>query len=138
MNGIAGRSATEMWNERIQGGPAAAGNARELLTGLLAGTTAPDRLHDLLLLATELITNAVRHAEVGESDTLELTVSAGPKLVRVGVIDPGGSTRPEVQDLNVDLPGGMGLFLVETLSRRWGVERAGSGATEVWFEVARY
>jgi hypothetical protein len=30
----------------------------------------------------------------------------------------------------------MGLFLVEQLSDRWGVQRAPHGGREVWFEVA--
>jgi hypothetical protein len=52
------------------------------------------------------------------------------------VIDPGSDLRPMVQDLDVNVPGGMGLFLVEQISTRWGVERMGDGATEVWFELA--
>jgi hypothetical protein len=31
----------------------------------------------------------------------------------------------------------MGLFLVEQISDRWGVEDAGAGANRVWFELAR-
>lgn len=34
------------------------------------------------------------------------------------------------------VPGGMGLFLVEKISTRWGVERMPGGANQVWFELA--
>jgi hypothetical protein len=30
----------------------------------------------------------------------------------------------------------MGLFLVERISRAWGVERASDGSNRVWFELA--
>ena len=34
-------------------------------------------------------------------------------------------------------PGGLGLFLVDSLSTRWGVERGAGGSNRVWFELAR-
>jgi hypothetical protein len=57
--------------------------------------------------------------------------------VRVAVTDPGGTTSPHVQDVDVTIPGGMGLFLVEQISSRWGSERAAGGSTQVWFELPR-
>jgi hypothetical protein len=48
-------------------------------------------------------------------------------------IGPGFQARPRRPD---DDPGsGWGLFLVEQLSDRWGVEL--NGATQVWFELVR-
>jgi anti-sigma regulatory factor (Ser/Thr protein kinase) len=123
--------------ERISGGPAAAGRARELVTGTLGDALSGETLHDVLLLTTELITNAVRHADVDEGRTLELTVAAERRRVRVAVTDPGGSTVPRMQDLDVTVPGGMGLFLVDSISSRWGAERSSGGATQVWFELQR-
>jgi anti-sigma regulatory factor (Ser/Thr protein kinase) len=124
-------------SERISGGPAAAGRAREILNGALASAVSGERLHDLLLLTTELVTNAVRHADVDEGRTLELSVAAEPRRLRVAVTDPGGATSPRVQSLDVNVPGGMGLFLVDQISSRWGTERGPGGATQVWFELAR-
>jgi hypothetical protein len=34
-------------------------------------------------------------------------------------------------------PGGRGLFLVDTLSDRWGMTREGTSETRVWFEMDR-
>ena len=93
-------------------------------------------MHDLHLLATELITNAVLHAGVGESDTVRLRVAETARGLRVTVTDPGADTLPEVQELDPSVPGGMGLFLVEQLSADWGFERTQHGENRVWFELA--
>jgi anti-sigma regulatory factor (Ser/Thr protein kinase) len=139
MNGSPARERlTVSWSERIAGGPASAGVVRELLTRRVGDAVSEERLHDVLLLATELVTNAVLHAGVGEDDTLELHVSGQAGRLRVSVADPGGATRPQVQDLDPAVPGGMGLFLVEQISDRWGVQRRlGSAGSDVWFEVTR-
>jgi anti-sigma regulatory factor (Ser/Thr protein kinase) len=137
MDSIMTQQNTAATSERIMGGPLAASYAREMLNSLLADSTAGDSLHDVLLLTTELVTNAVRHAHVDESGSVELTVAAGSDLVRVAVTDPGGTTMPHVQDLDPTMPGGMGLFLVDQIASRWGSERAPEGGTRVWFEVPR-
>ena len=135
MNVAVERAAVRGIRERITGGPAAAGAAREMLSELVAGSNPPEStLHDLLLLTTELVTNAVRHAGVDEEKTLELRADATAQAIRVSVTDPGASTAPRVQELDVEAPGGMGLFLVDQLSSSWGVERA-NGSNEVWFEL---
>jgi anti-sigma regulatory factor (Ser/Thr protein kinase) len=123
--------------ERIAGGPTAPASARELLSDVLSASTQGDALHDVLLLTTELVTNAVRHADVDETGSVELTVLAQPHSVRVAVSDPGGPTSPAVQDLDPTSPGGMGLFLVDQIASRWASERAPGGGTRVWFEVPR-
>jgi anti-sigma regulatory factor (Ser/Thr protein kinase) len=137
MNSILTEEEITAVTERIAGGPAAAARARELLSDTLADAISGESMHDVLLLTTELITNAVRHADVDEGRTLELTVLAEPQRVRVAVTDPGGTTSPHVQDVDVTIPGGMGLFLVEQISSRWGSERAAGGSTQVWFELPR-
>jgi len=137
MNGTLIEDEMTALNERIAGGPAAAARARELLSDALSRSTSGSAMHDVLLLTTELVTNAVRHAEVDEDRTLELSVEAQPDRVRVAVTDPGGDSRPQVRDLDVTVPGGMGLFLVDQLSSRWGAERVHGGSTRVWFALPR-
>lgn len=135
--GIADRSGGTAVQQRIAGGVTAPAAVRELLSDLLEDTTPAETLHDLHLLTTELVTNAVRHAHVDEDATFDLSVVATRAAVRVAITDPGGETAPEMQELNPEVPGGMGLFLVDQISDRWGVEDAGAGATRVWFELAR-
>jgi anti-sigma regulatory factor (Ser/Thr protein kinase) len=129
-------TATDAWCTEIAGGVEAACTARELLTEMLGGTMPEPALHDLHLLTTELVTNAVVHAGAGESDTIGLSVDGSGDLLRVSVTDTGALGTPEVQDLDPEVPGGMGLFLVEQISSRWGYERLGHGANRVWFELA--
>jgi anti-sigma regulatory factor (Ser/Thr protein kinase) len=130
-------SATEAWCTEIPGGVEAACVARELLSEVFAGRMTDPTMHDLHLLTTELVTNAVLHAGAGESDAIELSVAPGVDSLRVSVTDPGRfSDTPHVEKPDPETPGGMGLYLVEQLSSRWGVERVGAGAHRVWFELA--
>ena len=122
--------------ERIRGGLAAPAIARELVTRILARATREETLRDALLLTTELVTNAVRHAHVDEQGTIELSAVAEAGVVRIAVTDPGGATSPRMQELDIDVPGGMGLFLVDQISSRWAAERRDGGAMRVWFELA--
>lgn len=87
----------------------------------------------LLLLVTELVTNAVLHAGAPGSPVL-LRVTVTPAQLRVEVHDRGPGfemRRPEPRGSS----GGYGLFLVERMSDRWGVNRG--GRTCVWFELDR-
>jgi anti-sigma regulatory factor (Ser/Thr protein kinase) len=129
-------SATDAWRTQIPGGVEAACTARELLTEMYGDATPDATLHDLHLLTTELVTNAVLHAGAGESETIELSVAGGGDVVRVSVTDHGSPETPHVEALDLETPGGMGLFLVEQISSRWGVEELGGGAHRVWFELA--
>jgi anti-sigma regulatory factor (Ser/Thr protein kinase) len=130
-------NATEAWCTEIPGGVEAACTARELLTEMFGDTTPDATMHDLHLLTTELVTNAVLHAGAGESDAIELRVAAGADALRVSVTDPGrAADTPHVEELDLETPGGMGLYLVEQLSSRWGVECLGGRAHRVWFELA--
>jgi hypothetical protein len=55
--------------------------------------------------------------------------------VRAQVSDPGPGFAPTGRNQDLDEPGGWGLVLVESIAKRWGVER--DGRTSVWFELAR-
>jgi anti-sigma regulatory factor (Ser/Thr protein kinase) len=93
---------------------------------------------DLLLLATEVVTNAVRHSGEGAAD-VEVVVDVDSDTVRVAVRDsgPGFERRPTGDPRGSRMPesSGWGLYLVERLAERWGVERRPDG-NEVWFELA--
>jgi serine/threonine-protein kinase RsbW len=87
----------------------------------------------LMLLVTELVTNAVLHAGAPGSPVL-LRVMLSPAILRVEVHDrgPGFEQRtPKPRGSH----GGYGLFLVERMSNRWGVHR--DETTYVWFELDR-
>jgi two-component sensor histidine kinase len=105
-------------------------SARRARRALMAGGLDPDLDHTVSLLATELVTNSVRHAGVPGDVRIEATLAEG--YARIEVIDGGSGFDPEVRhDVN-----GFGLRLVDKLASRWGVEREADG-TRVWFEVDR-
>lgn len=137
MNGMAERGAGTGESANIPGGAEAPSRAREILTDMVGEATPAATLHDLHLLTTEIVTNAVCHADVDETATLELRVVSADDAWRVSVTDPGGATLPRIQEVDVMAPGGMGLFIVEQVSDRWGYERHDGGATEVWFELGQ-
>jgi anti-sigma regulatory factor (Ser/Thr protein kinase) len=89
---------------------------------------------DTVLLATELVTNAVRHGR-GE---VTVRLWPGPDVVRVEVSD-ANPRRPEPgggQDL--DAEDGRGLLIVGALSSRWGTAPLPDEAGKtVWFELDR-
>jgi len=109
-------------------------------TRTMIGSTTPDlsgsERYALMLAATEVVNNAVLHAgQRGEGDIrVELAVSEG--RVRFAVRDDGSGfdvpQSPRRGDPNI---GGWGLYLVDAIADRWGVEHE---PTTVWLEVARH
>jgi anti-sigma regulatory factor (Ser/Thr protein kinase) len=108
---------------------AAPAHARSALDQL-PSTVSKERMRDVRLLVSELVTNAVRHAE-GEAVRLVVALAGG--TLRVEVHDPGQGF--EVRDAPTDplRASGWGLVLVAELSDRWGVDH--TPRTRVWFEM---
>ncbi len=91
---------------------------------------------DVRLLVSELVTNSVRHAQLGPDDSINLKVTIGDENVRVEVADGGPGFDPPAEDPTPAeaADSGWGIFFVKQLADRWGVER---GAGRVWFEIER-
>jgi anti-sigma regulatory factor (Ser/Thr protein kinase) len=116
---------------RLRGGPEAAARARRELSRL-RGDIDPPLMETLRLLVTELVSNSVRHAH---AQTVVLKVLVGRTVVLTEVTDEG----PGFDPAETGEPGaesGWGLFLVERLAHRWGVNQ-GTSSTRVWFELPR-
>ena len=113
----------------------AAAAAREALREENGTLPAPIR-DDVLLLVSELVTNAVRHAGAGPERPLHVQLLRGPRWVVVAVADqgPGFKWHP-ARPSGENVSGGWGLFLVDQIADRWGVECTTSGSC-VWFEIA--
>ena len=90
-------------------------------------------LEDVRLLVTELITNALRHGQLNPGDRVSVKASVDEGVVRIEVTDPGrnGTVAPREPGAR---GGGYGLYLVEQLAKRWGVDRR--EGTTVWCELA--
>jgi anti-sigma regulatory factor (Ser/Thr protein kinase) len=105
-----------------------AGMARRLVRQELAGFDAP-RVEIAELLVSELVTNAVAHAESAPVMLIDVTGDA----VRVAVQDaaPG---PVEVHCAPHDAAGGRGLLLVDSLASSWGWAPTREGK-RVWFTL---
>jgi anti-sigma regulatory factor (Ser/Thr protein kinase) len=117
----------------LNGGHQAGGEARRAVVAGDGKLPTAARA-DVLLLLTELVTNAVRHGGVGPEQSLRVVVRQWPRRVRVEVSDPGTRFTQLRQQSARDESGGWGLFLVERIADNWGIERAAAG-TCVWFEI---
>ncbi len=81
------------------------------------------------LMATELATNCVQHAQTA----FELTIHHGQGQIRIEVRDTGPG-RPIPQSPTPRERRGRGLRIVEAMSDSWGVDPGSQGKT-VWFTV---
>ncbi len=110
--------------------PDAVMHARRFTARTLRSWNVTQQTDSVLLIVSELVTNALVHTQ-GEV-RLDLTL-AGERL-RVAVSD--SSPRAPVKPTSVDweVTGGRGLLLVEAVSSSWGAVPL-SGGKQVWGEV---
>jgi anti-sigma regulatory factor (Ser/Thr protein kinase) len=107
----------------LAAGPAAAAEARRQVLATICAWDIPVDPDVAVLLTSELVTNAIRHAG-GETITLTLTCVCGQ--LRVDVHDTSRA-MPVIMDAPADAEAGRGLMLVASLSTDWGVHRTRSG-----------
>jgi anti-sigma regulatory factor (Ser/Thr protein kinase) len=85
----------------------------------------------LVLMTSELATNALVHAGSG----FEVTIDRTPVRVRIEVTDEGAGD-PQVQSPASHEPHGRGLRIVDTLADEWGIlERPGRAGKTMWCVV---
>ncbi|MFG2607433.1 ATP-binding protein [Streptomyces sp. NPDC048514] len=97
-----------------------------------AGADQRAAAEDVLLVVSELVTNACLHAEGPD----ELVLTCDNKVIRVEVSDRGtGQPAPRTPH-RAGRPGGHGMFIVQRLCLDWGVVRAsGRPGKTVWAEL---
>ncbi|CAL9585596.1 ATP-binding protein [Streptomyces sp. enrichment culture] len=95
---------------------------------------ADDVIEGLLLIVSELVTNAVRHAAL-LSPQVAVEVAVGAEWVRVAVED-NHPYRPKALEADSGRTGGRGLLLVREITREAGgacdVEHTASGGKIIW------
>jgi hypothetical protein len=119
---------------RLPGGAHAPASARAAVEALPPGSIEPALAHTARLLASEIVTNSVRHGGVGEDGLRGFELVLSPGSVRVEVSDPGPGFVPAPALPGADEIDGRGLYLVDSLAERWGTAE---GGTRVWFELDR-
>jgi anti-sigma regulatory factor (Ser/Thr protein kinase) len=118
----------------LAGGKGAPAAARRAVGECLRDSIPAQRFSDAVLLVSELVTNSVRHGGAGVRDCIRVRIAVATGRLVVEVHDEGPGFEPPAVPAPRPTGGGMGLVLVNSLSRGWGV-RTGSGTT-VWFELA--
>lgn len=95
---------------------------------------------DAVLILSEFVTNALRHARALNSGTIRISWELnGEGLLRIEVTDGGGTTRPSTKpySMSVSAQAGRGLEIVDRLADRWGSQREeGGDEYTVWAELA--
>ncbi|MEU3858736.1 ATP-binding protein [Streptomyces sp. NPDC028722] len=116
--------------------PTAVGTARHVVRDLLTAWSVPeDARDDVVLVVSELVTNALVHA-AGEWIGCRLTAVADRVRIEVEDQANGGPALPVARRPGPDDPHGRGLLLVGTLSHDWGVTAVpGRRARVVWAEL---
>jgi DNA-binding NarL/FixJ family response regulator len=120
-------------HEGFAAAPESVSAARRFVAGTLAEWELTELADTITLLLSELVTNAIVHADAAPDVTVRLL----PDRVHVEVAD----ARPETvraQETSDDetSTSGRGLALVEALATDWG-SVAVPGGKVVWFDVAR-
>ncbi|MGI5291837.1 ATP-binding protein [Nonomuraea polychroma] len=119
---------------RLPGIPSQVSRARGIVTAAL-GRDHP-LYDDVVLLTSELATNAILHTRSGSGGSFTVAVTSSESAVRVCVSDAGSDGPPCVCRTSTQATSGRGLPLIEAISHRWGFTRE-SGSTTVWFELLR-
>ncbi|ACQ82275.1 putative anti-sigma regulatory factor, serine/threonine protein kinase [Beutenbergia cavernae DSM 12333] len=121
-----------MHEERdIESEPAAIAPARHWAEDHFAGAGLAERDRDLLvLLVSEVVTNAVLHAQ----PPVHLTIDITAERTRVEVTD-GARVVPILRNPGPDEFNGRGIALVDAIATTWGTIMHPDGAKTVWFEL---
>jgi anti-sigma regulatory factor (Ser/Thr protein kinase) len=115
----------------LGGHPQSVGEARNHVLEVGEAFVDEPRLHELSLVISEVVSNSVRHG--GESGPILLAVTPKDEYLCVQVTDSGPGLAPRPRATVPDEEGGWGFFLIEHMTRRWGVTRE-DHQTRVWFE----
>ncbi|WUF53872.1 ATP-binding protein [Streptomyces tubercidicus] len=117
---------------RLPSRPQSAGIARRLTAAVLLKqwSLTPQLAEHAVLLVSELVGNAVRHTG---ARTFGLRMLRRRGWIRIEVRDPSRGLPCLMPVQAMDLSG-RGLFLVDKLSERWGVDLLPRGKT-TWFEM---
>ncbi|MFB6783825.1 SpoIIE family protein phosphatase [Streptomyces sp. NPDC056352] len=113
----------------LPGEPESAAAARRLVADRLTDWNLTDLGFSTELIASELVTNAVRYS----TGPLELRLINAHALICE--VSDTSHAAPHLRHAEDDDEGGRGLYLVAQLTQHWGTRRTGRGKT-IWTEQA--
>ena len=103
---------------------------------LMSFGVSDDVCQDAMLVISELVSNAVKHAAPLPGGEVQVRCSISEDFLHIEITDGGAVTRPNPAVATVFALGGRGLDIVRTISREWGVSAEGDSVT-VWADVPR-
>lgn len=106
--------------------------ARSMASDAVADSLQPTERDSFVLLVSELVSNAIRHAPPEPDGRIVLKLDVDNGTARAAVID--GGRRFDFEQATFDpMTPHFGLMLVDQLANRWGLSLDGEKA--VWFEI---
>jgi anti-sigma regulatory factor (Ser/Thr protein kinase) len=116
----------------VPNAPASVRSARRHIAADLRRHGIPRAIvEDCVLVASEILSNAVKHARPLRSGKLEIAWDVRDDEVEIQVADGGGPTMPQAHAPSLSALGGRGLSIVASLAGTWGVRHDDVG-TVVW------
>ena len=103
---------------------------------LAAAGVPPEDRDDAMLVLSELVSNAVKHAAPLPSGQITVRWEVRADVLHIETVDGGAGTRPHATVAALSALGGRGLEIVRSISSEWGVTEAQDSVT-VWAEVPR-
>jgi len=117
---------------RVPADASSVGKIRKEIVADLDRRDLPEELvGEAEIVASELLTNAVRHARPLSDGTIRVRWKIRGDVVEVEVTDGGGATVPRPAPRTVWLSSGRGLRIVRALAHEWGVTEDRTGNV-VW------
>jgi anti-sigma regulatory factor (Ser/Thr protein kinase) len=120
-----------MDEHRLPHAAKAAPMARRLAEQAAVSRISSARIDDFVLMVSEAVSNAVRHAPPVADGSIGLRFEADEGILRGVVTDGGHWFAPMADDRESSLH--FGLTIIDELSSRWGITV--DGVKTVWFEI---
>lgn len=102
---------------------------QELQRWMSAAGSDTESVEDARLVLTELVGNAVRHADPLGAGTMLVNWREEGGVLELSVSDGGSSTIPLQRAAPPEALDGRGLNIVDALAQRWWIERGGPRST---------
>lgn len=112
----------------MQRTPTAAVDARRAVLRRFGELLGEETLDDVLLVVSELVTNALLHGR----GRIELRMALDSRHVTGAVTDEGRGFDERPQEYDPARIGGHGLHIVDRIAESWGTS---DRSTNVWFQI---
>ncbi|SRR5580765_767236 len=104
---------------------------RAIVADLMARDLPQDLVYEAEIVASELVSNAIRHARPLADGTVRVRWKVKGEAVEVEVTDAGGETPPRPAPRVLWATSGRGLRIVRSVAHEWGVADD-KGNVTVW------